>query len=554
MRLVHSSLIAAGLTGMLVFVKLFYFVLNSQLLFFGGHKQPDSKLEELSRQEVRRRLGGLPEAHLLSPKEKQAYIKDAFLFSWQGYRNYSWGFDENRPASNSPRNTRNGWGATIVDALDTLYIMGLDQELKEAQDYVASIDWSKVSKDEPVQLFETVIRYVGGLLSSYDLTTESLFLEKAVELVDRLLPAFDTPTGIPYQYVNFTSGKPIESVTACLAEVGTIQLEFTRLSELTGNWTYHYLGQHVYDTFSESYKETAGLFPHLVNVSTGKPIGNHITWGGMGDSFYEYLIKQLVVSRGQDDIKKDMVTQIITGLQERLLVNSSFDSKASFLAVLDNNQTNLQMDELACFAPGTLLLAAYSLPKEFKALEGVASRLMHGCYSAWDLTATGLAPEIFSWDPSRIKSNLHQLNKAEKKRPAVYPVHPSYILRPETVESLYYFYVLTKDEVYQDMAWDIFNSIYTYCRSHSGYSGVRRVDMTKQTWDDREESFFFAETLKYLYLIFDDPENPRFPFDKWVFNTEAHPLRITHIVPPPEQTVRNSQHMQPGMKQQVFTE
>lgn len=100
---------------------------------------------------------------------------------------------------------RNGWGATIVDALDTLYIMGLHEDFKDAQDYVASINWDKIKNDEPVQLFETVIRYVGGLLSAYDLSHEKVFIKKAVELVDKLLPAFDTPTGIPYQYVNFTS-------------------------------------------------------------------------------------------------------------------------------------------------------------------------------------------------------------------------------------------------------------------------------------------------------------------------------------------------------------
>jgi len=83
--------------------------------------------------------------------------------------------------------------------------MGLHEDFKHAQDYVASINWDKIKNDEPVQLFETVIRYVGGLLSAYDLSHEKVFIRKAVELVDKLLPAFDTPTGIPYQYVNFTS-------------------------------------------------------------------------------------------------------------------------------------------------------------------------------------------------------------------------------------------------------------------------------------------------------------------------------------------------------------
>ncbi|KAL7333465.1 hypothetical protein PS15p_202366 [Mucor circinelloides] len=493
------------------------------------HPQPAQK----TRQELRQEMGGLPESWLLSPKEKQQYIKDAFVFSWEGYRNYSWGYDENRPISNSARNTRNGWGATIVDALDTLYIMGLHKDFKYAQDYVASINWDKIKNDEPVQLFETVIRYVGGLLSAYDLSHEKVFIKKAVELVDKLLPAFDTPTGIPYQYVNFTSGEPVKSATACLAEIGTIQIEFTRLSEITGNWKYHYVGQHVYDVFTSMHATTFGLFPHLIDVNTGEPIGNHVTWGGMGDSFYEYLIKQLVVSRGKDDIKKEMVSKIIASLKDELLVDSPSDPSASFLAVLDGNRKNLQMDELACFAPGSLLLAARTFPEDYKELERIAKRLMYGCYSAWDLTITGLAPEIFSWDTDK-KSN--PMYYSGSKRPAVYPIHPSYILRPETLESLYYFYVYTKNPMYQDMAWDIFNSLYTYCKGKSGYSGVRRVDVPQKTWDDREESFFFAETLKYLYLIFDDPENPKFPFDKWVFNTEAHPLKITDIVPPPEKS------------------
>jgi len=137
---------------------------------------------------------------------------------------------------------------------------------------------------------------------------------------------------------------------------------------------------------------------------------------------------------------------------------------------------------------------------------------MHGCYSAWDTTETGIAAEIFSWE-----DGMHS-------------VYPAYILRPETIESLYYFYRITGDTQYQDMAWDIFNSLYTYCRSRTGYSGLVNVDSVDSPQDDRQESFFFAETLKYLYLIFDDPA--RFPLDEWVFNTEAHPLRVTQQVPP----------------------
>lgn len=129
-------------------------------------------------------------------------------------------------------------------------------------------------------------------------------------------------------------------------------------------------------------------------------------------------------------------------------------------------------------------MAARTFPDDYKDLEKIAKRLMYGCYSAWDLTITGLAPEIFSWDTSKKSQPIYHQSS---KRPAVYPIHPSYILRPETLESLYYFYVYTKNPMYQDMAWDIFNSLYTYCKGKSGYSGVRRVDVPQKTWDDREE-------------------------------------------------------------------
>ncbi|KAI9276004.1 glycoside hydrolase [Sporodiniella umbellata] len=196
-------------------------------------KQLPFKLQK-SRQQVRKEHGGLPEAYKLSSQEKQRYIKEEFLFSWEGYKKNSWGFDENKPNSNSPRNTRNGWGATIVDALDTLHIMGLHQEFEEAKEFVSQIDWH--STNDPVQVFETVIRYLGGFLSAYDLSQDPIFLHKAVDLTEKLLPAFDTPTGIPYQYMNFTSGAPIQTPVACLAEIGSLQIEFTRLSELTGDW------------------------------------------------------------------------------------------------------------------------------------------------------------------------------------------------------------------------------------------------------------------------------------------------------------------------------
>ncbi|CAM0142530.1 unnamed protein product [Umbelopsis sp. WA50703] len=196
------------------------------------------------------------ENELVSTKQKQKAVKDAFVFAWEGYKKYSWGADENKPVSKGTRNSRNGWGASIVDSLDTLYIMDLHEDFAKATEFVASIDWSSSDVTMEVQVFETVIRYVGGLLSAYDLSGNPVFVERARDLVERLLPAFDTPTGVPYHAIRLDTGKPslnghitstysgsnpkhVSNYVSILSEAGTVQLELNRLSDITGDPKYH---------------------------------------------------------------------------------------------------------------------------------------------------------------------------------------------------------------------------------------------------------------------------------------------------------------------------
>ncbi|KAI9013735.1 glycoside hydrolase [Phycomyces nitens] len=504
-------------------------------------QQPMYKNKTVTSNEYRiRSQMPLPDANQLTQKEKQDFIKGAFMFAWEGYRAFSWGYDENRPVSNRPVNTRNGWGATIVDALDTLYLMGLKEQFNEARDFIKTIDWKDVKPgNEEVQVFETVIRYVGGLISAYDLSGESIFITKAVELVDLLMPAFDTPTGIPYQFVNFKTGKGVKSGfpdgASCLAELGTVQLEFTRLSQITDNWSYHWAGQRVYDALKKINTSPPGLFTHLINPDTGKPLGNYVTWGGMADSFYEYLIKQYVMSKGKDETMKEMSIQAIRSLEKHLLTSPQDHSERTLLSVLDNGVQVPVMDELACFAPGSLLLAARTIPG-LEDIEDFAADLMDGCYIAWSSTRTGLAPETFGWQDSKdghtVVGDITGRRKQLADEFGIFPVTSSYILRPETLESLYYFYKYTGDKTYEIKAWNIFNALHVYSHSSSGFSGVQDIDSLYPTWDDRQESFFFAETFKYLYLFYDDDAADIVPFDKWVFNTEAHPFRIVDKEPP----------------------
>lgn len=168
-------------------------------------------------------------------------VKEAFLVSWNQYKKYAWGKDEVRPVSNVGFDPFAGWAATLVDALDTLWIMGLTREFHEALTVVEKIDFSTSFRND-IPLFETVIRYLGGLLAAYDLSNEPILLQKAIELGDNLMGAFDTPNHMPL--VSFLWTNEFQkylfraSSRTSFAEVGSLSVEFTRLAQLSGNATY----------------------------------------------------------------------------------------------------------------------------------------------------------------------------------------------------------------------------------------------------------------------------------------------------------------------------
>lgn len=185
--------------------------------------------------------------HEETPEENETrsqrlrFVKDMFLISWNQYKKYAWGKDEVKPVSLKAFDPFAGWAATLVDALDTLVIMDLKEEFKEAVDLVKNIDFSRTFRDD-IPMFETTIRYLGGLLAAYDLSGEQVLLEKAVQLGDNLISAFDTPNHMPMIYFPWTDAaqkyKFRASQTSSVAELGSMLLEFTRLAQITGNNTY----------------------------------------------------------------------------------------------------------------------------------------------------------------------------------------------------------------------------------------------------------------------------------------------------------------------------
>ncbi|KAK9487862.1 glycoside hydrolase [Lipomyces starkeyi] len=201
-------------------------------------------------------------------------VREAFVHSWNGYKTHAWGHDEIRPVTNGYADPFGGWGASIVDALDSLQIMGLSSELEDAKKFVASIDFTK-SNMHNIPVFETVIRYLGGLISAYDLSNgrEPVFLSKAVELADLLVGAFDTPNGMPVLFydpqlahrdLKLRAGKHM-----VLAQFASLSLEFTRLAQLTENQTYYSVIQRVMDQAEASLSSSPihGLWPLRMDIS-----------------------------------------------------------------------------------------------------------------------------------------------------------------------------------------------------------------------------------------------------------------------------------------------
>ncbi|XP_014637476.1 PREDICTED: endoplasmic reticulum mannosyl-oligosaccharide 1,2-alpha-mannosidase-like [Ceratotherium simum simum] len=451
-----------------------------------------------------------------SPNERQQAVIEAFRHAWTGYRKFAWGHDELKPVSRSFSEWF-GLGLTLIDALDTMWILGLKKEFKEAREWVSKK--LVFQRDVDVNLFESTIRILGGLLGAYHLSGDDLFLKKAEDFGNRLMPAFQTPSKIPYSDVNIGTGvahPPRWTSDSTVAEVTSIQLEFRELSRLTGVKKFQDAAEEVVRHIHSLSGKKDGLVPMFINTHSG--LFTHMgvfTLGARADSYYEYLLKQWIQGGKKETQLREDYLEAVEGIKRHLLRKSE-PGKLTFVGELAHGRFSPKMDHLVCFLPGTLALGAHhGLPADHMEL---ARALMDTCYQMNRQMETGLSPEIvhFNLYPQKAQKDV-QVKLADRHN----------LLRPETVESLFYLYRFTGDRKYQDWGWELLQSFNTYTRVPSGgYSSISNVqDPRSPQPRDKMESFFLGETLKYLYLLFsDDPD--LLSLDAYVFNTEAHPLPI----------------------------
>ncbi|PSS29750.1 hypothetical protein PHLCEN_2v2898 [Hermanssonia centrifuga] len=476
-------------------------------------------------------------------KERANRVKDAFVTAYLAYEQNAYPHDELLPGTNGHADRLNGWGATTVDGIDTMVLMGLHEMSNKTVQHVAQLTFDR---DQSVQFFETVIRYLGGFLSAYALTKNPVFLARADDLGRKLLPAFNTPSGLPTFGVNPLTGQTRSGWmgnVAILSEMGSCQMEYRYLAHLTGRPEYVRVVDHVTEHMRQ-HEERGGLFPTTYDLNSGDAKGNSYSVGSLADSAYEYLIKLWLMTDRTESKYLDMYLKSTEAIMNDLLYLSP---ARQLLFVTDAYRNNMaptkDFQHLSCFIAGVFALGAVTIPNVDPRHAWVAEGLAHTCWITYADSQTGLGPErvmfrnggtkwvdeVTAWERAGkvggVPPGVNQTAPIHEGEDMEYtPSDHRYLLRPETIESFYILWRTTGDSKWRDRGWAMFDAIETHTKTANAYASISNVYNIPTKKENDMPSWFFAETLKYAYLLFTDED--LIPLNQWVFNTEAHPFPI----------------------------
>ncbi|KAJ3410692.1 ER degradation-enhancing alpha-mannosidase-like protein 1 [Chytridiales sp. JEL 0842] len=466
-------------------------------------------------------------------KDRIAYYRekarDMFFHGYNGYMKHAYPMDELNPLTCTGRgpdrqNPNNwnindvlgGFSITLVDNLDTLALLGNRTEFERAVKLV--IDHVSFNVDSRVQVFEVTIRAMGGLLAAHMLATDKILgyhiswykgelLHKAKDLADRLLPAFKTPTGIPYPRVNLKRGVLKHEVhDTCAAGAGTLLLEFGALSRLTGIDTYERVAkQALHEVWKRRSK--LNLVGNTIHADTGQWIHDTAGIGAGIDSFYEYLLKAHILFG--DDQYLDEFNVVYQGVMDHIK-----DSEGHFYLNVNMHNGKLVttwVDSLSAFFPGLQVLA------------GDLDNAIRGHYVLYAIWSRFNAmPERFDFISRNVAIG-------------------HYPLRPELIESTYMLYQATGNHFYLNVGARMLEDIELHSKTKCGYAALQSV--TVKTQDNRMESFFLAETVKYLYMLFDTDHIFNRRHSNYVFTTDLEVMSFDKTwLPLPENDIMNINH------------
>jgi hypothetical protein len=420
----------------------------------------------------------------VNKKEMANKVKAEFLHAWNGYKKYAWGYDALQPLTLKPHNWyKKSLLMTPVDAFDTMILMGLTDEANDAKALIfKDLDFDV---DMDVQNFEVSIRIFGGLLSAYELDGDKRFLALAEDLGKRLMKAFNSPTGMPYRFVNLKTGATSGPVSNP-AEIGTYILEYGTLSKLTGNPVYYQTAMKAM-TALYALRSPLDLTAEGINIETGKVTNPSSHISGCIDSYLEYMLKGSILFNDKE--LSAMWKPTIAAVNKYLADPTPDGLWYGHADMYTGKRTETLYGALDAFFAGTL-----AMNNDLKR----AADLQNSNFRMWMLN--GIEPEELNYKSMKVTNG-------------------GYVLRPENIEGAYYLYQYTHDERYLQMGKTMFDNLVKYCRTDDAYAALKDVQTMEKR--DQMESFFFAETLKYAFLLFD--ESGKLDFNKVIFNTEAHP-------------------------------
>lgn len=455
-------------------------------------------------------------------RSRRVHVKNAMKFAYNNYEKFAFGHDEVLPQTKGHNDNWGGIGTTMIDSLDTLWLMDLKDEFWRARDWVRDT----LQHHGSVSVFETTIRSLGGLLAAYDWSGDAAFLTKATDLGERLFKAFDAPSGIPFSQVDLTSGRGSyvgwTGGNAILSELGSLQLEFRYLAKAVHKPEFATKSEAVFDKLSKMKGIHNGLYSYFIKAKAGQDLtfaNDRLTFGAMSDSLYEYMLKVWLQGGKTEPLYRDMYDKAMTGMHEELLQQST-PSGLWYIADKNNGVLDHKMDHLVCFMGGLLALGAYTDPMGLASDRAqrdltTAKALTYTCYQMYARMNTGISAEFIQFTPGADF--------------AIGRGAPHYLLRPEAVESFFILNQLTGDPVYREWGWEVFQALERYCKTDIAYGSLHNVADAGAAPENKMESFFLAETLKYLYLL-QDPDTEIDVLNKHVFNTEAHPMRIFPVI------------------------
>ena len=491
----------------------------------------------------------------------QKAIKESFLRCWAAYKDHAWLKDEVTPVSGQSKDTFGGWGATLIDSLDTLWMMDLKDEFEMAVEAVDTKISFETTQSEEINVFETTIRFLGGLLSAYDLSQDRRLLSKARDVGDLLYKAFDTPNHLPvlrWKLHEAADGADqVASSGSLLAEIGSLCMEFTRLSLLTEDPKYFDATEKIGELLAKSQKDTnlPGMWPIVVDAENENfDAGNDYALGGMADSTFEYLPKMVALLGDGDSKYGQMYSESMRTARDHLFYRPMTPKNEDilFAGVVrkgsreagDTMQTST--GHLTCFVGGMLALGGKLIGSTEHGSQAAA--MTRGCIWAYASFGTGVMPETMDlvscggiseceWDEEKWHKAVLSAQPDETDPLAVIKDQrlpsgftkipdPRYILRPEAIESVFIMWRTTGDSYWRERAWEMWTAIDKLTRTDLANTAVWDVnpkDPTDVSGSDSMESFWMGETLKYFYLIFSEPD--LMSLDEWVFNTEAHPFK-----------------------------